>query len=52
MVNKAKSTIKREPQSEYECFYMSCYECIYFQEEKGECGHPALEDYPEEMRKL
>lgn len=43
---------KCKPQSEYECFYMSCYNCIYYQEEKDECGHPDLEDYPEEMRKL
>ena len=43
---------KWEPQSEYECFHMSCHNCIYFQEGKNECGHPELADYPEQFRIL
>lgn len=52
LIYKTYSTKKCKPQSEYECFYMSCYNCIYYLEEKVECGHPDLEDYPEEMKKL
>lgn len=36
-MNKLK---KREPEDPYDCWCMPCIECVYFNEDTHECGHP------------
>lgn len=43
---------KREPLDVYDCFRMSCSDCIYFQEDKSLCLNPDLDDYPDYFSEL
>lgn len=31
---------KRVPLTPYECFYMNCLKCVYYDETKKTCNHP------------